>query len=569
MLRLLCAAPSARRTIGWRHGEPVEYGHFVRRVNAWRALLLETSGSSFALYSDDSLEFACALFGAWHARKMIYLAADRLPGTCARLRENVQGYLGEFPSECQPLAPLPEHQKAQADGCEPLLPDFVGLMLYTSGTTGAAQAIPKTLLQMATEVATLENQFGATLEDAEILATVSHQHIYGLLFKILWPLTAGRAVQARSFAFFEDVIQAAPQRPWALVSSPAHLKRLPENPAWHAAAGRLKAVFSSGGPLSRSVAHDSERLLGRAPIEVYGSSETGGIAWRRQHQGGDEAWLPFPGVQWRVDRSEGVLEVRSPHLSQQDWFHTSDRAVAAGQNRFHLQGRVDRIAKIEGKRISLSAIEAQLKASPLVDDARVIAMQGPRERIAALIVPSLDGRRHLVGIGKLAFNRMLSELLRDSIEPVGRPRVWRYLDAFPLNVQGKTTHAELLALVQAAPSRPTLPLVRWVANEPHRAVLEFRAPRDLLYFDGHFSAMPILAGVVQVDWVIRYGRQCFHLPPHFRAIQALKFHRLIVPEMPLELELVHDPDKFSLSFKITSHRGCHASGRVLFGAADV
>jgi acyl-coenzyme A synthetase/AMP-(fatty) acid ligase/3-hydroxymyristoyl/3-hydroxydecanoyl-(acyl carrier protein) dehydratase len=569
MLSLLCAVRSPSRTVGWRHGKPVAYGHFVRRVNAWRALLRETSGSSFALYSDDSVEFACALFGAWHARKMIYLAADRLPATCAKLRESVQGYLGEFPSEWQPLAPLSEHQNEQADDCAPLRPDFVGLMLYTSGTTGAAQAIPKTLLQMATEVATLENQFGATLQDAEILATVSHQHIYGLLFKVLWPLTAGRPVHARSFAFFEDVLEAVPQRRWALVSSPAHLKRLPESPAWHAAAQRLKAVFSSGGPLSPSVARDCERLLGRAPIEVYGSSETGGIAWRQQHQRGDEAWLPFPGVQWRIGRQEGVLTVRSPHLMQQDWFRTSDRAVAAGQNRFQLQGRVDRIAKVEGKRISLSAIEAQLKASRLVDDARVIAMEGPRERIAALIVPSQEGRRHLVEIGKLAFNRMLTHLLRDSIEPVGRPRVWRYLDAFPLNAQGKTTHAELLALVQAAPSRPTLPLARLVANEPHRAVFEFRAPRDLLYFDGHFATMPILAGVVQVDWVIRYGRQCFDLPPRFRAIHALKFHRLIVPEIPLELELVHDPAKFSLSFKITSDRGCYASGRVLFGAADV
>jgi hypothetical protein len=186
-----------------------------------------------------------------------------------------------------------------------------------------------------------------------------------------------------------------------------------------------------------------------------------------------------------------------------------------------------------------------------------------------LIVPSADGRRHLVGIGKLAFNRMLTQLLRDSIEPVGRPRVWRYLDALPLNAQGKTTHAELLALVQAAPPRPTLPVARLVANEPHRAVFEFHAPRDLLYFDGHFSAMPILAGVVQVDWVIRYGRQCFDLPPQFRAIHTLKFHRLIAPEMPLELELIHEPPKFCLSFRITSNRGCHASGRVLFGAADV
>ncbi len=46
------------------------------------------------------------------------------------------------------------------------------------------------------------------------------------------------------------------------------------------AAKRLRAIFSSGGPLPFEVAQESKRLLGPVPIEVYGSSETGGIAWR-------------------------------------------------------------------------------------------------------------------------------------------------------------------------------------------------------------------------------------------------------------------------------------------------
>jgi hypothetical protein len=321
--------------------------------------------------------------------------------------------------------------------------------------------------------------------------------------------------------------------------------------------------------LSLNAARESERLVGRAPIEVYGSSETGGIAWRQQHQTGDEGWISFPGIQWRIDARESILEVRSPHLADRNWFRTSDRAVAGQNTRFLLLGRVDRIAKIEGKRISLNALEARLRASSFVDDARVIATEGARERIAALIVPSAEGRRRLVAIGKLGFNRLLTGLLRDSFEPVALPRMWRYVEAFPTNAQGKTTYTELLDLLKEAPSRPTWPIARLVASDTQRAVLELRVPRQLLYFEGHFSGMPILAGVVQVDWVIRYGRECFNLPPEFRAIHALKFHRLIVPEIPLELELIHEPAKSCLAFRITSQRGCHASGRILFGAADV
>ena len=192
------------------------------------------------------------------------------------------------------------------------IPSFIGLVLYTSGTTGAAQAIWKKLAQMAVEVATLEKQFGDELGTADILATVSHQHIYGLLFNILWPLAAGRAIRAQNFSFFEELTTL--DRDCALVSSPAHLKRLPENPAWPMAAKRLRAIFSSGGPLPFEVAQESKRLLGRVPIEVYGSSETGGIAYRRQETKTNEAWTPFPGVDWRVDAEEQVLEVRSANL---------------------------------------------------------------------------------------------------------------------------------------------------------------------------------------------------------------------------------------------------------------
>jgi 3-hydroxymyristoyl/3-hydroxydecanoyl-(acyl carrier protein) dehydratase len=225
--------------------------------------------------------------------------------------------------------------------------------------------------------------------------------------------------------------------------------------------------------------------------------------------------------------------------------------------------------KIEEKRISLTAIECQLRTSPLVADTRVVVVEGHRPRIAALIVPSVHGRSKLAEIGKLAFNRMLREALVQSIEPVGIPRVWRYLDALPINAQGKTTHAELIALLDGEGSRPTRPLQRLLKRSAQHAVLELTAPSDLFYFDGHFPGKPILAGVVQIDWVISCGRQCFDLPPVFLGIHALKFQRIIVPEKPFTLELVHEPGKSSLSFKITSRVGTHSSGRLLFGASDV
>jgi 3-hydroxymyristoyl/3-hydroxydecanoyl-(acyl carrier protein) dehydratase len=108
-----------------------------------------------------------------------------------------------------------------------------------------------------------------------------------------------------------------------------------------------------------------------------------------------------------------------------------------------------------------------------------------------------------------------------------------------------------------------------IQKENHRVVLELSVPSDLLYLEGHFPKLPILAGVVQIDWAVSYGRQYFDLPPVFRSIQALKFQRVIKPEMPVELELVYEPEKTTMSFNYRSSAGQHAGGRLQFGAAHV
>jgi 3-hydroxymyristoyl/3-hydroxydecanoyl-(acyl carrier protein) dehydratase len=255
-------------------------------------------------------------------------------------------------------------------------------------------------------------------------------------------------------------------------------------------------------------------------------------------------------------------------LPDDRWFTTADRAEPAGDGLFRLGGRVDRIAKIEGKRISLNAIESQLLSSPLVAEARVIVVEEKRQRVAAFIVPSELGRRRLADSGKLPVNRTLRELIRQSVEAVGVPRIWRYLDALPVNAQGKASQAEFMALLDAHCQRQTKPRHQLLERDGGRALLELVAPRDLVYFEGHFPGQPILAGVVQIDWVIAFGRRYFDLPPSFRGIRALKFQRVIRPESPVRVELLHEPAKAILSFKITSHSGTHASGRILFGAGD-
>jgi 3-hydroxymyristoyl/3-hydroxydecanoyl-(acyl carrier protein) dehydratase/acyl-CoA synthetase (AMP-forming)/AMP-acid ligase II len=349
---------------------------------------------------------------------------------------------------------------------------------------------------------------------------------------------------------------------------------LPQLAGWQDARAQLRAVFSSGGPLPEDAAFACAALLGKAPIEVYGSSETGGVAWRQRTRADSVAWTAFPNVEWRLEE-EGALAVRSAHLADDNWLQLADRAEATDDGRFELRGRADRIVKLEEKRISLDALEAALRASPLVGEARLMLDDSAaRSCLAAFVVLSVEGRSQLQAEGKLALNRSLRALLAASAEAVALPRRWRYLDQLPVNAQGKTTHAALAALlveqaglVRAEAGRPTRPEWRELERGDASVKLSLTVPKDLLYFEGHFPGSPILPGVVQVDWAIARGRHYFEMPPVFRDIAMLKFQQVIAPGATVQLELAWDSAKSSMQFKYLSDAGQHASGRIVFAAA--
>ncbi|WP_229507651.1 hypothetical protein [Massilia sp. Dwa41.01b] len=205
---------------GWRESALVRHGDFLGRVRAWAALGRRTEARDVALYLDDSREFGAALVGAWLAGKTVWLVADTLPASCTALEGEVGAFWGQFPSACAPQLPLPGDDWAGAWATP--APDYPALVVYTSGSTGAPAPIRKQYVQLITEVEVLEAQFGARIAGAAVVSTVSHQHIYGLLFRVLWPLACGRPVEALRHEFPETLVPALRLRDSLLLASPAH-----------------------------------------------------------------------------------------------------------------------------------------------------------------------------------------------------------------------------------------------------------------------------------------------------------------------------------------------------------
>jgi acyl-coenzyme A synthetase/AMP-(fatty) acid ligase/3-hydroxymyristoyl/3-hydroxydecanoyl-(acyl carrier protein) dehydratase len=536
----------------------MDHAALQARALSLAATLQQRGVKRVALYLEDAGELAVALLGAWRAGVDVLLPADAQAQSRQRLNEPNDLWL-----DSSGIAAL---DGLQADGALPAAAldlDHCRLTLCTSGSSGEPKLIDKSLGQLATEVEALERLWGAELQDATILGSVATQHIYGLLFRVLWPLCAGRPILRRAQPFPEDLQREslACAGGFAWVASPALLKRMGDNLDWPALSA-VRKVFSSGGALPTEAAQLLHQQLGQWPTEIYGSSETGGIAWRQ----GGELWQPFVGVELGVN-AEGALNVGSPYLPPGHREQTADAVEIQADGRFLLRGRLDRIVKLEEKRISLPMLEQALAGHPWVAEARLGVIQEGRAFLGALVALDPAGIHALRNQGRRAVTDTLRRHLSGHCEAIALPRRWRLVDQLPYSSQGKLAQATVDALI-AAP-RPTRVEPLSAREQDGEWQLELEVPLDLAHFTGHFPQTPVLPGVVQIDWAQHLAQTLIaELPPRFCGMEVLKFQQLVRPGDRLQLTLRFDATRGKLYFAFRNGEAACSSGRILLGPAQ-
>ncbi|HEX3378547.1 MAG TPA: AMP-binding protein [Paraburkholderia sp.] len=515
---------------------------FRARVEGLIELVRTHEGPRCALCIDDPFEFACALFALFACGKEPVIPANATPGYLADLAGAYDFMLTD--ADLPPLvASAQGHAQAATYAAYPIDP-HAPLTLYTSGSSGTPKPIRKTLAQFNAEVHTLEQQWGALIGDATMLASVPHHHIYGLLFRVLWPLAAGRAFD-RAIGMEPLQLQAriAQCGATAIVSTPAQLSRWPALPGFAALTPAPRAFFSSGGPLAADAAQPYAATYGTAPVEIYGSTETGGIAWRRQDQG--DAWQPVAGAEVRRD-DDGALCVRSPHLDHDGWHRTGDRIAFDADGRFRLQGRLDRVLKLGGKRVSLPELEARLALHPYIAQAALVALEGAsRERVGAVVALTEAGSTALRDEGRVALAKTLRRHLADYFDAVVLPRHWRFRASLPFDARGKLPASAVgAAFAPRAEGMDVLAETR-VGDTLHYVL---RVPPTLVHFAGHFPGLPILPGVVQVDWAVRLAAGHWPRVREVASVDRLKFTAPVSPGAVLELTLAYDAARRRVQF---------------------
>jgi 3-hydroxymyristoyl/3-hydroxydecanoyl-(acyl carrier protein) dehydratase len=112
-----------------------------------------------------------------------------------------------------------------------------------------------------------------------------------------------------------------------------------------------------------------------------------------------------------------------------------------------------------------------------------------------------------------------------------------------------------------------LPHVLAIVSKKDEVVLDIELSPQLEAFRGHFPNNPVLPGVVQIDWAVRFT--ALHLgitEPAARDFQV-KFRNIIRPDIPISLTLKVDHSKGRLSFMYQSGADIMSSGQLKLGAS--
>jgi 4-coumarate--CoA ligase len=281
----------------------------------------------------------------------------------------------------------------------------------TSGTTGK----PKTVLYTA---ATLNGEVDAYLSSGiappmeRVLSCVPPRHIYGFLWGVLLPQRAGVAAL--------DLHRSAGETLFRLCREGDLVIGTPFT--WDRAAvlgqelpPRVSGV-TSGGPSTDATWSAAQTLRLERMLEIYGSTETGGIGWRQSGRDGFRLLDNFLRTHNTLRHSSGEA------------VHLQDLLLWMDETTFELGGRLDGCVQVAGTNVSLDTVGTLLRSAPDVAEA-VVRLDG--SRIAAFIVPS---RPHL-DLDDLETS--LRALARKELPAAARPDRYRFDVAIPRTSMGK------------------------------------------------------------------------------------------------------------------------------------
>ena len=405
---------------------------------------------------------------------------------------------------------------------------------------------------MVEEARFLQKEFGITHSHC-FFSSASHQHLYGLTFKIFLPLISGSEVFCHNLNYPELILEyldsTNPATPLIFLSSPVLLETIMRHKNIHKFSN-IQKIFTAGSKLDDEIFRQLREIWNQVQlIEIYGSTETGVIA---RNLG--EGFKIFSAVETSCDKDIRLV-VKSPWQqgNNAEGFLTSDCVEIAGSD-LKILGRYDRIVKLHDRRVSLDGIEKLLNRHSFVKKA-LIRQDERYNRLSALIVLNLEGEECFKKFGKKGIVSALTECLKEEFP--NKVRYFYICETLPYDAQGKISKMDFLNCI----SHHKEPEFTLLSKENYTLKAKAYIPLDCFYFNGHFLNFPLVPGFVELSFVYRLLKE--HWGIHYvevKEVESIKFTHFVRPKDELLIEINKNNDKIYFKF-FANHQQC-ANGRL-------
>ncbi|MEV1050119.1 fatty acid--CoA ligase family protein [Streptomyces sp. NPDC049887] len=446
------------RTALFDRGTAVTYAELLKRIRDTRerlALHGVKPRETVVVHGDYSLDSVAALFALFLDRNVIVPAVTLTDTTLDTLVEHCQpGHLvgmTEAGVEIQDLAaptaggadPDTATGPDAAEGSGAVHgrlgdPDAAGLVLLSSGSTGAPKVILHSLDVIVGEK--LEKRPRRRSNALNILMVLMFDHIGGINSLLSTLLVGGTAVFPRHRTPDEICALIERHRILVLPTSPTYLNLIMVGGYHHTYdLSSLRLITYGAEPMSDELLQRVHRTFpGVRLLQTFGTSETGIATTTSESSSSTYFKISGAGVEYRIVDGElqlrsrtqflGYLNYDDDSLTEDRWFRTGDLVEEAADGYLRIKGRAKEVINVGGEKLLPLELESVLMGSPLVEDCVVYGR--PNAITGQSVCVDIKPRGELT---RAALRKHVTEFLAGRVEPFKVPSKINLVDTIAMS----------------------------------------------------------------------------------------------------------------------------------------
>lgn len=253
------------------------------------------------------------------------------------------------------------------------------VIIFTSGSSGVPKGIIRTQETVRAHLETMIETLKIVPDD-KVLHLAPLYHAYGFEH-IMAGIYGGANNQLYNTFDYRTILSNMKEKATVVVGVPYQYALFTKIQGKHFPL-RLRLLLSASAPLRASTFEKIRENWGLGIVQLYGSSELSASLLNLEVKNKNSVGKPIKGVNIKINE-ESELLVKSPYICksyigdkyklpiENGWYHTGDIARFDQYQGIVIEGRIDNIINVSGKKVCPEEVEAVLTSMPAIKEAYV------------------------------------------------------------------------------------------------------------------------------------------------------------------------------------------------------